>query len=54
MTARWNQNFIMAFGLSHAIDYPSPVNLSYFWGFGFNALMMLVVQILTGVFLAMH
>lgn len=24
------------------------------WGFGFNALIMLVVQILTGIFLAMH
>jgi ubiquinol-cytochrome c reductase cytochrome b subunit len=54
MTSRWNHNFIFAFGLSHAIDYPSPINLSYFWGFGFNALMMLVVQILTGIFLAMH
>lgn len=36
------------------IDYPTPSNLSYWWNFGFIAAMCLVVQIVTGIFLAMH
>lgn len=36
------------------IVYPSASNLSYFWNFGVLALVCLIVQILTGVFLAMH
>lgn len=35
-------------------DYPTPRNLSYWWGFGFLAGFVLVLQIVTGVFLAMH
>jgi len=54
MDTRLNKNTIVAFGGSHAIDYPTPINLSYFWGFGFLSLTILVVQIVTGVFLAMH
>nr|QQO99825.1 apocytochrome b [Selaginella nipponica] len=36
------------------IDYPTPSNLNYWWGFGSLAGLCLVSQILTGVFLAMH
>ena len=36
------------------IDYPTPSNLSYWWNFGFLAAMCLIVQIVTGIFLAMH
>jgi ubiquinol-cytochrome c reductase cytochrome b subunit len=36
------------------IDYPTPSNLSYWWGFGSLAGICLVIQLLTGVFLAMH
>lgn len=36
------------------IDYPTPSNISYWWGFGSLAGLCLVIQILTGVFLAMH
>jgi quinol-cytochrome oxidoreductase complex cytochrome b subunit len=36
------------------IDYPTPSNLSYWWNFGFLAAMCLVVQLVTGIFLAMH
>lgn len=36
------------------IDLPSPVNLSYFWNFGSLLGMCLVIQIVTGIFLAMH
>lgn len=36
------------------INYPVPVNLSYWWNFGFLALFCLVIQLITGIFLAMH
>jgi len=39
---------------NHIEGYPTPVNLTYLWGFGSIAGMALVVQIVTGVFLAMH
>jgi len=54
MVTRLNKNSILAFGSTHAIDYPTPINLSYFWGFGFLSLTILVIQILTGIFLAIH
>lgn len=38
----------------HLVDYPSPANLNYFWGFGSQAGLCLVIQIGTGIFLAMH
>jgi len=38
----------------HLIDYPTPINLHYFWSFGSLAGLFLVIQILTGIFLAMH
>ena len=38
----------------HLIDCPTPSNLSYWWGFGSLAGICLVIQIVTGVFLAMH
>ena len=38
----------------HLIDYPAPRNLNYWWNFGSLAGIMLVVQIITGVVLAMH
>jgi ubiquinol-cytochrome c reductase cytochrome b subunit len=34
--------------------YPTPRNLSYFWNFGFLAGFVLVLQVVTGLFLAMH
>jgi ubiquinol-cytochrome c reductase cytochrome b subunit len=38
----------------HLITYPTPANLNYFWGFGSLAGISLILQILTGVFLACH
>jgi quinol-cytochrome oxidoreductase complex cytochrome b subunit len=35
-------------------DYPTPRNLNYWWNFGFMAGIMLMIQIVTGIFLAMH
>ena len=34
--------------------YPTPRNLNYFWNFGFLAGAALVIQIITGIILAMH
>jgi len=39
---------------AHAIEYPTPINLSNMWNFGALAGICLGIQILTGVFLAMH
>ena len=51
---RWNKDPILAFVDSHIIDYPTPINLNYLWSFGSTAGICLVIQILTGIFLAMH
>lgn len=43
------------FTLYHTLfTYPAPSNLSYWWNFGFLALLCLIIQILSGIFLAMH
>jgi quinol-cytochrome oxidoreductase complex cytochrome b subunit len=36
------------------IDLPVPANISYFWGFGSLLGLVLVIQLATGIFLAMH
>ena len=53
-TLRWNKNYVTSFVDNHIIHYPSPINLSYAWSFGSSAGICLVIQILSGVFLAMH
>nr|YP_002242164.1 cytochrome b [Damon diadema]ACI02278.1 cytochrome b [Damon diadema] len=39
---------------SSLIDLPSPANISYMWNFGSILGMCLLIQIMTGMFLAMH
>lgn len=39
---------------SYIVDSPQPANLSYLWNFGSLLGLCLIIQILTGVFLAMH
>ena len=51
---RWNKNYLLGFLDSHLIHYPAPINLTYAWSFGSTAGVCLIIQILTGVFLAMH
>ena len=36
------------------IDYPNSINLSYMWNFGSLSGICLIIQIITGIFLAMH
>nr|YP_010982495.1 cytochrome b [Acrocalymma vagum]WOH21452.1 cytochrome b [Acrocalymma vagum] len=39
---------------SYLVDSPQPVNLSYLWNFGSLLAICLIIQIVTGVTLAMH
>ena len=39
---------------SYVVDSPQPANISYLWNFGSLLAVCLILQILTGVFLAMH
>ncbi len=45
---------IVAFVKDHAMDFPTPKNLNYWWTFGGILAVMLVVQIITGIVLVMH
>jgi len=54
MRDRWQTDDILAVVSNHLVDYPTSINTSYMYGFGSLAGLMLVVQILTGIFLAMH
>lgn len=51
---RWNKDSSLSFVASHIIDYPTPININYLWSFGSAAGICLGIQILTGIFLAMH
>jgi ubiquinol-cytochrome c reductase cytochrome b subunit len=39
---------------SYVVDSPEPANISYLWNFGSLLGICLIIQILTGAFLAMH
>jgi len=39
---------------SHIIYYPTPINLNYMWSFGSLSGFCLIIQIISGIFLAMH
>ena len=45
---------IFSFVEHHLREYPTPKNLNYWWNFGSLAGICLMLQIATGVFLAMH
>jgi ubiquinol-cytochrome c reductase cytochrome b subunit len=52
--SRWSDHSLLSIVSNHLNYYPSPTNISYFWSFGSLAGLALVIQILSGVFLAMH
>ena len=54
ISGRWIKHFIITFISSHIIIYPTPINLNYFWSFGSLAGLCLVIQMVSGIFLAMH
>lgn len=47
-------NTILNWLYGEAISYPTPTSLSFFWSFGVMALICLISQIASGIFLAMH
>jgi len=47
-------NVILRLLNSYLVDSPQPANISYAWNFGSLLGVCLILQILTGVFLAMH
>ncbi len=50
-----DQRFPLSSFVKHDLtEYPTPRNLSYWWNFGFLAGFVLVLQVATGIFLAMH
>ena len=55
-TMQWLEKRLPIGGLIHSsfVAYPTPRNLNYLWTFGGILSFMLVVQIATGVVLAMH
>ena len=52
--SRANTNYLFAFLDSHVIHYPTPITLTYSWSFGSLAGICLVIQMISGIFLAMH
>ena len=54
LTQRWSKNVLLSFVSNHILSYPTPINLNYAWSFGALAGICLVIQIITGIFLAMH
>ena len=51
---RINNNYLFGFLDSHIIHYPTPITLTYAWSFGSLAGICLVIQMISGIFLAMH
>ena len=51
---RANSNYLFGFLDSHVIHYPTPISLTYAWSFGSLAGICLVIQMISGIFLAMH
>ena len=47
-------NIISSYLYNFFISYPAPINFSYFQNFGIYSFIRLFIQILTGIFLAMH
>jgi hypothetical protein len=45
---------LLRFLNSYIVDSPQPANLTYLWNFGSLLATCLIIQILTGAFLAMH
>ena len=54
--AKWLESRLPIIGLVHSsfVAYPVPRNLNYMWTFGAILMIVLVLQIVTGIVLAMH
>jgi ubiquinol-cytochrome c reductase cytochrome b/c1 subunit len=54
VATRENSNIISDTINNHLRIYPTPINITYTWSFGSLVGIVFVIQILTGIFLAMH
>ena len=50
----YSNNSINKLYYQELVDYKSPININYTWNFGFIAAFLLLIQIITGIFLAMN
>ena len=50
---RVNKIYLVDIFDSHLIHYSSPISLTYAWSFGSLAGLCLIIQMLSGIFLAM-
>ena len=48
------KHVLLRFVNSYVVDSPQPANITYLWNFGSLLATCLIIQILTGAFLAMH
>jgi ubiquinol-cytochrome c reductase cytochrome b/c1 subunit len=48
------KNPLLNIAYNSGVVYPVPASISYLWNFGSLSLVCLVIQIITGIFLAMH
>lgn len=48
------KNLLSIFFYNFLISYPAPLNFTYFWNFGIYSFICLLIQMITGIFLAMH
>jgi quinol-cytochrome oxidoreductase complex cytochrome b subunit len=45
---------ILKIATEHVVDYPTPINFNYWYNFGLLSAVCLLIQFITGIFLAMH
>ena len=50
----WKSHPLLSLANGYLVDSPQPSNLSYAWNFGSLLALCLIIQIITGVTLAMH
>jgi ubiquinol-cytochrome c reductase cytochrome b subunit len=50
----WKNHPLLSLANGYLVDAPQPSNLSYLWNFGSLLALCLIIQIVTGVTLAMH
>ena len=52
--SRFSTKYLFDLLASHLVHYASPITLTYAWSFGSLAGICLVIQMISGIFLAMH
>ena len=50
----FSRNSLTSILFNHVVNYPTPLNFNYFFGYGSLSMVCLVIQILSGLLLSMH